>query len=396
MRAWFARFTALPCPCGAAFALLSLWTLAGLPGCSQGPPAGPKSRPPLQVIVENPSVRSLPIELRTPVELRPLHVIELTSKLVGNLSSLTVDRGDAVKRGQLLALIRPSDLPDQLRSARSGLDQAQAGLAQAQANAARLGALAPVGIVSAQEVEQSRTAYLAAQAQAASAQAQLAAVATRLGETRLDSPIDGVVLTRRLDPGHLVGPQAGSILTLAELHTLKAILPIHERDAQKPRIGQIARFQLDGLPGQTIEGSVVRIAPAFDPLTRTLDVEVQLPNPEHKLRPGMYGRALLEVARHEDALLLPEAAVFGGAGSPKVHVVYVVEQGRARRRAVTLGYDTGGAFEILSGVSKTDQVVVAGGELLSDGMEVRAVRGVDVYRGGGSPAAADGGTRVAH
>lgn len=404
-----------------------LCALGWLAACGGGATA-PKTRPPPQVIVQPPQRRDVPIEARAPIDLRPLQIVEIGSKQLGYLSAVLVDRGDRVRRGQLVALVRPSDLPDQLRSAQSTLAQAQAALTLARSNRGRLGELAPSGVVSMQEVEQSRTALSQAEAQEAAAQAQLAAIATRLGETRIDSPIDGVVMSRRLDPGALVGPSSASILTVARIDTLKVLMPVRERDSAGLRIGQQALVRLDARPGESYPAQIVRLAPGFDPVTRTLDVELHLDNPEGKLRPGMYGRAALQIALHPQTLVLPEAAILGGSGSVadlepetegsppagarppgagkgpaggKARFVYLVDaQSRVRKRPVQLGYDGGTWIEIRDGLTDRDQVIIAGSDVVTEGMEVRPVTGVSVYSGAkptGEPKPAGAGGRdVAH
>ena len=364
---------------------------------------GPKSRPPPQVIVQQPSVRDVAILAKAPIDLRPLQVVEIGSKQLGYLSTVLVERGDRVRRGQLIALVRPSDLPDQLRSAQSALSQAQAALALARSNRGRLGELAPSGVVSMQEVEQSRTALSQAEAQEATAQAQIAAIATRLGETRIDAPIDGVVMSRRLDPGALVGPSSGGIVTVARIDVLKVIMPVREQDAQSLQIGQQATVVLDARPSDRHAAQIVRIAPGFDPVTRTLDVELHLPNPDGTLRPGMYGRAALRTELHPHAVVIPEASVFGSAGSQgreadtdsttadtanSTRFVYVVDgQNRVRKRPVRVGYDGGNWLEIKKGLDGSEQVIVAGAEVVADGMEVRPLRNRDVYSGASTPGA---------
>ena len=133
-----------------------------------------------------------------------------------------------------------------------------------------------------------RRAQLAtAEATQQAAQAQIAAVAVRLGETRIASPLDGVVVQRRLDPGALVGPPGGgAILTVARVDVLRVFITVNERELAGVRVGKDAHVELDALPGRTFAGKVVRLSPALDPVTRTLDAEVQLDNRAGELRPG--------------------------------------------------------------------------------------------------------------
>src|SRR5262249_42900719 len=156
-----------------------------------------------------------------------------------------------VKRGQLLALVRPSDLPDQLAAARASLDQTEANLTLARANAERARKLAPSGVVSEQELQQANAAVAASEASAAALRAQVSALGVRLGEPRITSPLDGVVWERRLDPGALVGqPQGVTILTLVETDVLRLSIDVTEHQAGAVRVGQTAYVELDALPGR--------------------------------------------------------------------------------------------------------------------------------------------------
>lgn len=358
------------------FSTLLACGACGSGGSSAGTGA---KRPPPQVVVQKPERRDLPVEVRAPVDLRPIITVEVTSKQLGYLSAVLVDRGDRVRRGQPLALVRPSDLPDQLQAARGTLAQAQAALQLARGNRERTGALSPSGVVSMQELEQSRAQLAQAESAEAAAQAQLSAAATRLGETRIDSPLDGVVLGRRLDPGALVGPTGGqAILTVARIDVLKVLVAVRERDAARLSVDQEAIVEVDARPGEPFTGRVVRLSPGFDPLTRTLDAEVHLPNEKGLLRPGMYGRAALRTGLHPQALVVPEAAVLL---SNRDRFLYTVEGGRARRKQVTVGIDGGTWLEIEKGLTAEDEVVVAGAEIIADGLAVTPSRGTNVYTG---------------
>jgi membrane fusion protein (multidrug efflux system) len=153
---------------------------------------------------------------------------------------------------------------------------------------------------------------------------------------------------------------------------------VRERDAGKLAIGQPATIEVDARPGETFRGQIVRLAPGFDPVTRTLDAEVHLGNPDGALRPGMYGRATLRLGVHPQAAVLPESAL-QVVGSDRF--VYVVEGERARRRPVSVGIDGGTWVEIARGLRPEDEVIVAGSEGVADGLPVRPVRGVSAYSG---------------
>lgn len=348
-----------------------LGSLAWL-GC--GSPASDKRsvRPPPLVLVDQPRVRDVPVEVRSPVDLRPKEQADLISKQVGYLSRVLVDRGDAVKRGQLVALVQPSELPNQLQIARGQLAQADAAVEQARQNRQRAGNLSAIGVLSMQELQQNQTALVQATAQQASAKAALQAASVRLIETRLESPMDGVVLQRRLDPGSLVGPQQGAIVSVGRVDVLRAFVPVREQESAAVQLGQPVQLTVDALPEEEFSGQVVRVSPTFDPLTRTLEAEVHLGNASGRLRPGMYGRARIVVGVHKDALTVPESAV---QRTHLAHFLFVVALGKVERRAVTVGVDGGTFLEITRGLQKDETLVVAGADGLADGMTVRTQTG---------------------
>ena len=352
----------------------------GLPACGgRGRGKSGRVRPAPLVSVVTVAVRDVDVEARAPVDLKPIAQAEISSKTLGYLDAVLVDRGDRVKRGQLLALVRPSDLPDQLAALRGTLAQTQANLALARANASRAKQLAPSGVVSQQEVENSSSAVASGEANEAAIKSQIGALATRLGETRISSPIDGYVWQRRLDPGALVGQASGgSILTLVQIDSLRVFLSVNERQAGGVRVGKAAYVEVDALPGRRFEGKVVRLAPGFDPNTRTLDAEVRIPNPNGELRPGMYGRGAIILETHPRAVVVTANAL---QISNERRYVFVLAGDKVERRDVTTGFDGGLWLEVTKGLAAGEEVVTAGADGLSHGMKVRVVRNIDPYSG---------------
>jgi RND family efflux transporter MFP subunit len=337
------------------------------------------SRPPPLVSVARVEARDVPVEVRAPVDLRPLIQSDVGSKTLGYLDAVLVDRGDKVTRGQVLALVRPSDLPDQLAAARSTLAQVQSTSALARTNYDRAKQLAPEAVVSQQELQQAQSQSASAEAAEQAAKAQIAALAVRLGETRITSPLTGVVVQRRLDPGTLVGPPGGgAIVTVARVDTLRVFITVNERELSGVAVGKDAHVEVDAFPGRTFSGKVVRLSPALDPATRTLDAEVQLDNRAGELYPGMYGRGAIVIETHPRMPVLPVGAV---VLTNRQAYAFVVEPGGdvVHRRALALGVDGGDWFEVKTGLRAGDEVVIAGSEGLSDGMKVRAARGPDPF-----------------
>lgn len=357
----------------------ALGLLAGCARAQSG--SGPKGRPAPSVVVAKVVARDVPIEVVAPVDLRPLEQADVGSKVLGYVDAIFVERGDRVKKGQIVALVRPSDLPDQLAAARSSIGQIKAQAALARTNFDRASKLAPSGVVSQQELQSASAALASAESSEASMQAQISGLAIRLGETRITSPITGYVSARRLDPGALVGPPGGgAIITVVRMDRLRVFLTLNETDAMGVAVGMDAHVELDALPGRSFTGKVVRVAPSFDPLTRTLEAEVQLPNDSGELRPGMYGRGSIRRETHPNTAVLPVNAV---QISSKQKYVFVLHDTKVERRAITTGAEVedGALLEVRSGITPGEEVVIAGADSLADGATVRATRDVDPYTG---------------
>lgn len=352
-------------------------------GCAKkdSGPAG-KVRPAPQVVVAKVQSRDVPVEVHAPVDLRALEQVDVGSKVLGYVDAVLVERGDRVRRGQVIALVRPSDLPDQLTAARSAFGQTKASAALARTNFERARKLAPTGVVSQQEMQSATASLASAESAEAAAQAQIAGLAIRLGETRITSPIDGTVSVRRLDPGALVGPTSGgSIVTVVRTDRLRVFITLNERDAAGVTVGKDAHVELDALPDHApFWGKVVRLAPSFDSLTRTLEAEVQLPNPTGELRPGMYGRGSIVLAIHPNTPVVSVNAVQITRGKK---YVFVLRDTKVERRSIETGaeIDGGETLEVRSGLQAGEEVVIAGADGLSDGTTVRVARDINPYTG---------------
>ncbi|MEP6652550.1 MAG: efflux RND transporter periplasmic adaptor subunit [Myxococcales bacterium] len=344
-------------------------SLAASLSCARDPASTSKVRPPPLVVVTSLARKDVPVEVRAPVDLRPMVQADVGSKTLGVLDAVLVDRGDKVKKGQLLALVRPSDLPDQLTAARSTLSQTQSVAALARTDLDRAQALAPRAVVSQQELQQASARYAQAQAAEDSARAQIGALAVRLGETRIVSPMTGVVVQRRLDPGALVGPPGGGlIVTLARVDVLRVFISVNEREIAGLALGQDAHVEVDALPGRSFKGQVVRLAPTLDPGTRTLDAEIQLDNRDGLLRPGMYGRGSIVLGVHAGAMVVPVGAI---QVSDNKAFVFAVQGDVVHRRAIRTGVDGGEWLEVTDGLTAGDQVVTVGIDTLAEGMKIR-------------------------
>jgi multidrug efflux pump subunit AcrA (membrane-fusion protein) len=334
----------------------------------------------------------------------------VSSKIVGQILSLTVREGDRVRQGQVLAEIDNREAAAQLRRAQAGLVEAQrssdetdrgveaadAALRSAEANRdlasstrKRYDLLRERRSISAQEYDEIDTKYKAAQSEAERARQGLAAAETRrlqisarieqaeaevqgaevaLGYSKLVSPINGLVSSRHAEPGMLATPGL-PMLAIEDDRTYELEAAVEESRVAQIRIGQSARIEVDALQGMTIEGIVREIIPSSDPATRTYTVKLQfktvLPS-DRVVRSGFFGRAFFPAGERQ-ALVIPESAVVRRG---QLEGVYIVENGAALLRLVKTGKHYDDRVEIISGLSAGSRIVPVPTSGISDGVKI--------------------------
>lgn len=214
-----------------------------------------------------------------------------------------------------------------------------------------------------------------ARKQAQSARSALATASSLQAYTRVVAPFDGVVTERISDPGSFVQSaganqaSARGLVRLVRDRSLRVMIPVPEVDIPMIRRGQAAEIIADAYPKKPFHGTVTRFASAVDARSRTMLTEVDIPNPDGRLRPGMYARVRLTLAIHQGALSIPSEAIMGPEDK---RFVYVVKDGHAHRTPVTVGIDDGKTAQITSGIREGDPVVVVGRDTLIDGAAVKS------------------------
>ena len=159
-------------------------------------------------------------------------------------------------------------------------------------------------------------------------------------------------------------------MTIADLDQIDVVVNVTEVQIASIRHGAAVRVHVDAYPDQTFRGVVNRIAGGADPLTRTVQVEIDIPNPGHLLRPGMYATAQLAAGADKNVLVVPLGALETVGGQ---HFVWVIKDDVVSRRPVTIGRATGEIVEVTSGLTESDQIVARGADLVREGQRVRAV-----------------------
>lgn len=314
----------------------------------------------------------------------------LYGKVAGYVKSISVDIGDRVRRGQTLAVLEVPEMVDEVDQAQAAYQQAVASLNQARAEAElqavtykryrEVHAKDPDAIAN-QELDQYRSRYDVAEANVKLAEAKVATAAANTNRlialhqyAFITAPFSGFITARFVDPGALIQAatssiQGQAIVTVQDLDTIRVYVSVPEIDVPRIHIGTPASLTTAAYPGKLFTASVTRFAEALDPASRTMKTEIDVPNREHLLRPGMYAHVTLVTEKLPDALVVPDSALVV-EGSKKY--VWVVRDGNAHKVEVETGLDKGAETEIRSGLNLDEQIVVAGKDGLADGTAVAA------------------------
>jgi RND family efflux transporter MFP subunit len=396
--------------------------LAGAAACNSGeaqaPGAGGGSgrgaaRPPMPV--EFAPVKRANVAERVTIvgNLIGAATVEAVPKVNGRLESVSVRLGDSVRKGQQIAKVEDREIREQVRQqeaafkvADATIRQREADLKLAQTNLERNRSLLDRQLLPRQTYDDTEARYQAALAQLDLARAQYEQSKARLDELRINlantviaSPVDGFIGKRYLDPGAAVSPNA-PVASVVAIQTVRMVANVVEKDVKRLNVGMPAQVQVDAFPGENFTGKVARIAPVFDPQTRTAEMEIEVPNPGYRLKPGMYARVDLTVDSRQNALTVPSNAVVDlegktgvfvagpstGSGQPPQQASNPPAQGAtpmtAKFQPVSTGIRDGEHVEIRSGLDDGVRVITTGATALKDGDRIVAANTGRSGRGG--------------
>lgn len=338
-------------------------TFPGLQGKAPSLSPGIPTATPVQVM--KPQRRDIARTITLPANISPMFQATLYAKVPGYLKWIGFDKGDWVKKGQLLAVIDAPEIEQQYM-------QAEADYKIKQITYQRLYSVWKDNpdVIAKQDVD-------VAEADAEAAKHRLSNRRTLLEYTKVTAPFSGVITARFADPGALIqsaatsAMQAVPLFTLMDLDTVRVYVSVPQEVAFLAKAGLPVELHAKELSGHVFKGSITRTTEALDPSTRTLLVEIDMPNTEHRLQPGMFVNATLFIEKHPHALVIPPTALIpGGNGGSKS--VFVIEGNKARRVAITTGIDDGIWIEVTEGLTENLDVVVVGKSGLTDGQTVQA------------------------
>ena len=354
----------------------------------KGPAEQPRAAAVVAVVCGN-----LASSLTVAGQFQPYQQVDLHAKVSGYIRWIKVDIGDRVRQGEVLALLEVPELQNQVEGAQAEVRHSQSDITRAQsevvsaestysalhAEYTRLEEASKErpGLIAEQELDDARAKDQQAAAQVGVAKASLDAMRQQLGVSRatrsrletmsryeqIIAPFTGVVTKRYADTGSLI--QAGQnnntqtlpVVQVAESGLLRLRMPVPESDVPYIQVGGDVQVKVNAT-GHTFTGKIIRFSRALDTNTRTMLTEVDVPNLDLSLDPGMYAETTIQLQQKNDALILPAQAVV--QNGDQSYVLVVDATNHVEKRGVTLGIQTSNRVEITSGLQAGDNVIAAG------------------------------------
>lgn len=329
------------------------------------------------VAVVKPSTTDGASEILLPGNTQPFNDTPIYARTNGYLRHWYVDIGTHVKQGQLLAVIETPELDQQLSQARSDLSNAKANEQLAETTAKRWQSLLTRNAVSKQETDQATSDLAAKQATVGSMEANVRRLEQLQSFEKIYAPFDGVITARNTDIGALIDAGASTtpkeLFHIASVAKLRVYVAVPEVDITVAQNGSKAMLTLDEYPGEKFIGTVVRNSDSIDPVTRTLNVEVDIDNSSNRIKTGAYVIVHFAVPRQVAAqagssFTVPSNTVLFRSEGLRVAVI---REGRAELVPIKIGRDYGSTIEVVSGLSKEDQVIVNPSDSLVSGTPVK-------------------------
>jgi RND family efflux transporter MFP subunit len=331
----------------------------------------------LSVAVTTPTEGAAAQEITLPANTQAFIDTPIYARTSGYLREWYADIGTHVHAGQVLAEIETPELDQQVQQAQSDLAAAQANQQIAQITADRWTKLLAKNAVSHQETDQAMSDLNARQSVLSAAEANVRRLQQLQGFEKVYAPFDGVITARNIDIGALI--QAGDINSpklelfhMASTDRLRLFVPVPEVYANQAHNGDHIAVTSDALPDAKLAGTIVRNSDAIDIASRTLNVEVDVLNPEHKLFPGQYAFIHLPIPPSNSSMTLPSNALLFRKEGLRVGVV---KDGRVQLASVQIGQDYGAKVEIISGLAPADQVILNPPDSLAQGERVNVEMG---------------------
>jgi len=351
-------------------------------------PASPAPGTPTTVSTVPVISKKLQTTISLPAQLTPYEQVDIYPKVTGFVETVTVDRGSRVQRGQVLVRLTAPELESQRSQAEAALKSAESQLATAQAKLASdngtylhmvaasktPGVLAENDVaVAGQTVSADKGVVAAAEQNIAAARETLKSISQTASYLTITAPFEGVVTTRNLHPGALIGPGAGGagaqpILQIVDDRRLRLVVPIPEAQVGEMKTGQLVSFTVPAYPGQTFKAPVERISHDVDGKSRTMPVELEVKNRDGRLSPGSFTTVSWPLQRSYPTLFVPTSAVT----TDQQHTFVIrVRNNKAEWVTVQTGQTLNDELEVFGELAAGDQVVKIASDAIHSGDAVR-------------------------
>lgn len=348
---------------------LSLLSILVLPllgaGCDEKKPDATRAAKP--VVLAEVVSRDLDERISATGGLFAKSQAEVASQVAGEVTRILHDEGAAVRAGEVVLEVDPERRKLELAQAQAQVEEARSALRHAQREMARMQELKKGNIASKSDFETAEMSAETASSRVDAAVAGLGVAERAVRDASVATRFDGVIARRFVSEGEFVQP-GQRLFELVALDPIEVEFHVPEIDSGRVRLGQTLAVTVAPHPDEVFEATVTLVAPTIDPLTRTLRVKALLPNPDGRLRPGLFARADLGIARRTGVLMIPEEALLQRVDGS---VVYRLDDGdRAQRVVVEPGSIRSGWVEIRSGLEAGDRIILRGHANLVDGAVV--------------------------
>jgi membrane fusion protein (multidrug efflux system) len=304
-----------------------------------------------------------------PADVQAFIEASIHARASGYLENWYVDIGDHVTNGQVLALIDTPELDEQFAQAKAQLDQANAALDLAKITADRWAMLLKTASVSEQDAQEKQSAYILAQANVEAAKANLKRLYDLKSYDNVVATFDGVITARNTDIGQLITAGSGpELFHMEQTDPLRVYAQVPQQYAYDVKADQKAKLTFIELPGRTFEGTVTRTSQSVNPTTRTLQVELLVPNPKGELFAGSYAQVSFnESDAHSSLAISDNAIIFRAQGT---QVAVVDNDNKVHLRDIKVGRDFGDIIEVRDGLATNDRIIDNPPDSIADGMTV--------------------------
>lgn len=300
-----------------------------------------------------------------PSTLAPWQQAALFAKVTGYIKKIAVDKGDAVKAGQVIAEIEVPELEADLAKHEAESSALKPALEFAQQEYDRLikAQKSSPDLILPQMLEKAKAELDKAKAAFDVVEASAKHARVMLGYAKITAPFDGIITSRSVDAGALVNASTSKVVDLVDASTIRLQIPVTELETSLVQAGKPVKAAIDAVGPTPLEATISRISYALDPATRTMLAEADLNNPDLKLRPGMYAMAKIAVDKHDNVMLIPVT----GLVMEKINAfAFKHADGKAVKTAITIGFNDGTNVEVLTGLDKDSTVLLPDKVTLTD------------------------------